>query len=194
MKVRRLLAFGGALICLGLAGCVAGAPAPTAPSTATTAAPIPGSEGRPESSRTGRSIVATSAAWTTPTGRISCRSDATSVRCEPTTTPTWSLDPPANCRVKHPTALRLTESGVDIDCSDDSTVGAARLGTGLTAWWRAGQDPQIRVEGVPQAALGYGSTIQVGAYVCTSLQVGITCADTRSGHGFELSTESVSFI
>lgn len=185
------MAFGGTAICLILAGCAAGSQTPGLPSEPS---PVVIPATTPSAEQSGRTIAAASAAWATPTGRISCRADATSVRCEPTQTPAWTLDPPASCTVPTPRALRLTEAGVQIDCSGGSTIGDARIGTGLTAWWQEGVDPQIRLAGVPQAALGYGSTIQVGAYVCTALQVGVSCADTRTGHGFEISTESVTFI
>lgn len=186
---KRLLAFGGALVCLAFTGCSAGT-VPTGQSDVPPAAS--GADATPE--RTSRTITATSAAWVTPTGGVSCRGDATSIRCEPTASPSWTLDKPAGCTAEQPTALRLREAGVDVDCSTQSTIGAARLGTGLTSWWTEGRDPQIRVGDVPQAALGYGSTIQIGSYVCTTLQVGVACADTRTGHGFEMSMESVTVL
>ncbi len=185
------MAFGGTLICLVLVGCAMQAQAPVTSSDIGRVVMSETGSAQPPSKKSGRDILATSAAFATPTGRISCRANASGVRCEPTQKPIWTLERPRNCQAPHPTALRLSAAGVEIDCSTDSAIGAARLGTELTAWWRAGHDPQIRVSGVPQAALGYGSTIQVGGYVCTALQVGVACRDSRGEHGFEMSAESV---
>jgi hypothetical protein len=39
--------------------------------------------------------------------------------------------------------------------------------------------------------LGYGRSVKVGPFRCTSRRIGMTCLVVRSGHGFELSRERV---
>ncbi|KQY04545.1 hypothetical protein ASD37_21855 [Mycobacterium sp. Root135] len=41
-----------------------------------------------------------------------------------------------------------------------------------------------------QEPLGYGSTWSIGTITCSSEQVGITCADSTSGHRFEISRDA----
>lgn len=106
--------------------------------------------------------------FTSPSGNIGCMLDSTFVRCD-IRQRDWAPPPrPPDC----PT---VTGYGQGIE-----------LG--------AGRSPQFVCAGDTahsnSDALAYGDSISAGVLRCTSAESGITCNDTRSGHGFTISRQA----
>lgn len=106
--------------------------------------------------------------FTSPSGNIGCMLDSSYVRCD-IQQRDWSPPPrPADCP-------SFTGYGQGIALS-------------------VGQRPQFVCAGDTaysnSAALGYGDSISAGPLSCASAESGITCRDTRSGHGFMISRQA----
>jgi hypothetical protein len=61
--------------------------------------------------------------------------------------------------------MQVSDDRADFVCAGDTTLGQG-------------------------ASLPYGSSLQRGVFVCDSAVAGITCHETKHGHGFFISRES----
>lgn len=101
-----------------------------------------------------------------PTGNIACVIGSGTTRCD-IADRSFKLPPkPANCDLDWGQGLSFTgNSGAEIVCAGDTTLN-------------------------PEApALGYGEVTRVGPVLCQSAPQGMSCANSKSGHGFFLSRE-----
>ena len=173
MQLRRwgvgLLATLAALTVLTAAGCTtqtAGSPIPAAPQGPASFLPsAPPSTGSTEAATTG------DASFSSPTGNIGCivfdKADLVEARCD-ISQKRWQPPPkPADCPVGYGQGLSLSDTA-GIFCAGDTALGATRQ-------------------------LAYGDALQVGRFLCTSRETGMTCENTRTRHGFELSQASYRF-
>jgi len=104
-------------------------------------------------------------------GNIGCivfdKADTVEARCD-ISQKRWQPPPkPADCPVDYGQGLALSDTA-GIVCAGDTAPGATRQ-------------------------LAYGDALQVGRFVCTSRETGMTCENTRTRHGFELSQASYRF-
>ncbi len=106
--------------------------------------------------------------FTSPTGNISCMIDPRLARCD-IQERDWSPPPrPAGC----PSSTGYG-NGVEVQ-------------PGRAAQFVCAGDSTYNENG----ALAYGDSIAAGTLRCTSMEIGMTCRDTRSGHGFTISRQS----
>lgn len=105
--------------------------------------------------------------FNSPTGTIGCVFFQGSVRCD-VAEHTWDLPPrPADCEFGYGQGLSISAGAEpEIVCAGDTTL--------------FGDYP----------TLAYGESVTVGALRCDSAEDGVTCRDTKSGHGFVVARES----
>lgn len=100
-----------------------------------------------------------------PSGNIGCFVDASGARCD-IRQRSWTPPPkPAACDLDYGQGIEVSSDHADFVCAGDTTLGA----------------------GPP---LPFGSSSQRGVFICESASAGMTCHETRHGHGFFISRES----
>lgn len=168
-------AVGVAAIALGLGLAPAGpgpAPAPPVASRAQSPAPSPSPASPPPSpspSPSPTSVPTGETTFASPSGTITCRVGAGSVTCDEADQTSWRLTPAdlASCGQSALAGLVLPAVGeARFDCRTDLLVPT------------------------PQRVLAYGQSITVGDITCASATTGVTCTNSRTGHGFFVSRES----
>jgi hypothetical protein len=104
--------------------------------------------------------------FSTPSGNIGCVMDPEFVRCDIAERSWEPPAAPASCEVDFGQGVQLAGRGrAELVCAGDTTLGA-------------------------DATLEYGATSKIGPYRCISAEAGITCQDSRTGHGFFLSQQT----
>lgn len=98
-----------------------------------------------------------------PSGNVSCMIDADWARCD-IIDRDWSPPPrPADCEFDYGQGISLAPGEqARFVCAGDTAFGADEV-------------------------LPYGESITAGVLRCESAESGITCRDTKTGHGFEIS-------
>jgi hypothetical protein len=100
-----------------------------------------------------------------PSGNIGCYVDATAVRCD-IGQRDWAPPPkPASCQLDYGNGISLTDAGPAVACAGDTVLNG----------------PDV---------LAYGDSSARGPFECTSSQAGVSCRDTSTGHGFDLSRQA----
>jgi hypothetical protein len=174
--MRRLLAL--PLLALSLAACSDGvhpaalAPATTAPASSApaTSAPVVTETPAPEATPSAKPAPRTydSKHFFTPSGGISCSVSDIGAVCE-AKDHTWDLPPkPKDCYLDWGgmVEVRRTEKA-ELACAGDTGFGVP-----------------------PEPVLAYGDSITMGDFRCTSARTGVTCANTETKHGFQVSRSS----
>jgi hypothetical protein len=115
-------------------------------------------------------IAGPSTLFSSPTGNIGCAIDKDYARCDIAQKDWAAPAAPASCPdLEYGDALEVSgDSAADFACHGDTTRGSDDV-------------------------LDYGDSIQAtraGVVVCTSSSAGMTCENTRSGHGFFISRQS----
>lgn len=106
------------------------------------------------------------ASFSTPTGNVGCVMDPQLVRCDIGERSWEPPPPPASCELDFGQGAQISGQGPgELVCAGDTTLGA-------------------------EQTLEYGQSSEVGPYSCISAEAGITCEDSRTGHGFFLSQQS----
>jgi hypothetical protein len=154
------------LVMLAAAGCttvVAGNPTAASQSSASSRSSAPSTSAGPTE------VVTTGdASFSSPTGNIGCvvfdKPDTVEARCD-ISQKRWQPPPkPADCQLAYGQGIALGDTAAVV-CAGDTALGAPKQ-------------------------LSYGSAVKVGRFLCTSREAGMTCENTQTGHGFELSQES----
>ena len=100
-----------------------------------------------------------------PSGNIGCFIDASGARCD-IRQRSWTPPPkPPGCDLDYGQGIEVSSDHADFVCAGDTTLG----------------------QGPP---LPFGSSSQRGAFICESASSGMTCHETRHGHGFFMARES----
>jgi uncharacterized protein DUF6636 len=104
--------------------------------------------------------------FTSPSGNVGCFIDAHYARCD-VMERDWSPPPrPADCEFDYGQGIGLAPGEEpEFMCAGDTALG--------------GGEP-----------LAYGQSIAAGVLRCDSAESGITCRDTKSGHGFAIAREA----
>jgi uncharacterized protein DUF6636 len=104
--------------------------------------------------------------FSTPSGNIGCVMDPEFVRCD-IAERSWEPPPaPSDCEVDFGQGVQISgQRRGQLVCAGDTTLGS-------------------------EETLEYGQTSKVGPYRCISAEAGITCQDSRTGHGFFLSKQT----
>ena len=200
------------LFCAALAGCLPSpAPSPTvavpaSPTAGSTSAPPP----QPSTSRPGPSEPGTpsvppasgaidvakhaSADFASPSGRIWCGLHADVALChfpfgdyQGKIPDSEDVCPGVGLDV---TGVQVTAAGSDYFCSGDPSAWPVH-GSTQVAWQKDTGFPFVKFDGQTLATLPYGRALSHGRYLCASETNGVTCADTRSGHGFRVARAGV---
>ena len=107
--------------------------------------------------------AAPSAWFASPSGNIGCYMTVSGVRCDVVQHSYVPPKKPATCAFAWGLSLQVTKAGKgSFRCVSDTVAGSKRI-------------------------LAYGRSITIGEFRCVSRTTGMTCVDTRTGHGFELS-------
>jgi hypothetical protein len=103
--------------------------------------------------------------FTSPSGNVGCYIDPTGARCD-ISERDWSPPPrPADCEFDYGQGISVSPGeNATFVCAGDTALG--------------GDQP-----------LAYGRSISAGVLVCDSAESGITCRDTKTGHGFAIARE-----
>jgi hypothetical protein len=115
-------------------------------------------------------VVSGETTFASPSGNITCRMDAGWVACD-VAQESWALTSAdlASCGQSALAGVRLSAAGkAAFDCRTDVLV------------------PD------PQQVLDYGQSVTVGDVTCASATSGVTCTNSRTGHGFFVSRQSFS--
>jgi hypothetical protein len=104
--------------------------------------------------------------FVSPSGNVSCMIDADWARCD-IIDRDWSPPPrPADCEFDYGQGISLAPSEqAQFVCAGDTAFGADEV-------------------------LPYGESITAGVLRCESAESGITCRDTKTGRGFDISREA----
>ncbi len=104
--------------------------------------------------------------FTSPSGNVGCFIDAHYARCD-VLERDWTPPPrPADCEFDYGQGIGLSPGEEpEFVCAGDTALG--------------GGEP-----------LAYGESISAGVLRCDSAESGITCRDTKSGHGFAIAREA----
>jgi hypothetical protein len=104
--------------------------------------------------------------FTSPSGNVGCYIDPTAARCD-ISERDWSPPPrPADCEFDYGQSISLSPGeNATFVCAGDTALGGGQ-------------------------PLAYGRSISAGVLVCDSAQSGITCRDTKTGHGFAIAREA----
>jgi hypothetical protein len=118
----------------------------------------------------GRADAASSAWFRSPSGNIGCYMTTTGVRCDVIEYAYTPSSKPAGCDFAWGPAFRVGLTGKGrFACVSDTVAGSTRV-------------------------LRYGKSITIGAFRCTSRATGMTCTDTKNGHGFTVSRLAYRFF
>ena len=113
--------------------------------------------------------ASSSAAFTqfsTPSKNIGCVSDFAFLRCDVRTTTVKAPPRPRSCDLDWGDAFQMSaSSGAHRLCHGDTALGGRRI-------------------------LGYGRSLRIGPFRCTSTMAGLTCRN-RAGHGWFLSRNPI---
>ena len=140
-----------------------------------------------------RKVTELAAGFATPSGRIVCIMEDSSVRCDfIATDKAWTSPEPKGCQLAWGDSLELTTTAGST-CHGDTLADTPALDSDVVGWRRSG-DPVAVVNGLSLAALPYGSSLLVGTLQCDSASTGITCKNTSTGHGFTMSREAYSIF
>jgi uncharacterized protein DUF6636 len=103
--------------------------------------------------------------FTSPSGNVGCIIDSAYVRCD-ISERDWSPPPrPADCEFDYGQGISLSRGErAAFVCAGDTALG--------------GGEP-----------LDYGQSVSAGLMQCDSAESGITCRDTKTGHGFTIARE-----
>lgn len=104
--------------------------------------------------------------FVSPTGNVSCMIDADWARCD-IIDRDWSPPPrPADCEFDYGQGISLAPGEqAEFVCAGDTAFG-------------------------PDEVLPYGESITAGVLRCESAELGITCRDIQTSHGFSISREA----
>jgi hypothetical protein len=104
--------------------------------------------------------------FTSPSANIGCRLEAANARCDVGEHVYTSGAKPSNCEQDWGDSLQVSDrGGVEWVCHGDTVIDKGAQ------------------------ALPYGKRSRQGSIVCASADTGMTCTETRSGHGFLISRE-----
>ena len=110
--------------------------------------------------------AASSATFSAPSRNIGCTMSTASVRCDAITYSYRPTTKPASCYFAWGPSMQVTTTGKGrFRCVSDTVAGSSRI-------------------------LAYGKSTTVGRFKCTSRTTGMTCINTRNGHGFRISRTS----
>ena len=103
--------------------------------------------------------------FTSPSGNVGCYIDPTGARCD-ISERDWSPPPrPADCEFDYGQGISLSPGeNATFVCAGDTALGGGQ-------------------------PLAYGRSISAGVLVGDSAQSGMTCRDTKTGHGFAIARE-----
>jgi hypothetical protein len=108
----------------------------------------------------------TSAWFSSPSRNLGCYVTTTSVRCDAIAFSYTPPPKPASCHLNWGPSIHVTTSGrARFGCISDTVDGSMRI-------------------------LRYGDSIAIASFRCTSRITGVTCSDTRDGHGFRIARAS----
>nr|WP_221378600.1 DUF6636 domain-containing protein [Actinoplanes polyasparticus] len=106
--------------------------------------------------------VVDEAMFRTPSQNIACALNDSEVRCD-IVRKTWKPPAkPADCELDWGNGLAVTGGRVTFTCAGDTLVGTS------------------------ETTLEYGQALRSGSVRCDSENVGLTCKDDETGHGFTL--------
>ena len=116
-------------------------------------------------------VEAGPSAWfSSPSKNIGCYMTLSSVRCDVISHSYRPAPKPASCHFAWGPSLQVRTTGKGgFRCVSDTVAGSARI-------------------------LNYGASLTVGPFTCTSRTTGMTCTDTKDGHGFRISRTSYSLF
>lgn len=197
------------LLVAGLAGCLRPPVPPATPSGSPTPVTSPADAPRPGpgSSQPGTPAASTPsvagaidvaryevADFATPSGRIWCGLQASLALChfpfgdfQGTIPDSERACPGEGLDV---TGIEVTSAGSRYFCSGDPSAWPVR-GEQRVAWHKNTGFPFVSFDGQTLATLPYGRALKYGRYLCRSETVGVTCANTSTGHGFRVARAGV---
>ena len=112
-------------------------------------------------------VPATLVHFKTPSGNIGCIGNKTRLRCDIVRTSVRPPPKPLTCEFDWGNAFQLLPRfAAHRICVSDSALGARRV-------------------------LGYGKSLRIGPFLCTSRRSGLTCT-SRTRHGFFLSRDRIN--
>lgn len=112
-------------------------------------------------------VPATLVHFKTPSGNIGCIGNTTRLRCDIVRTSVKPTPKPLTCDFDWGNAFQLLPRfAAHRLCVSDSALGARRI-------------------------LGYGKSLRIGPFLCTSRRSGLTCT-SRTRHGFFLSRDRIN--
>jgi hypothetical protein len=169
------------LILVGLgAGLLSGCGGPHSASTASSPSMRPATTASPAPNESPAGLTGTEAPGTaelrvvtelvgfrSPSSNVGCYLDVDYVRCD-VAEANWSPPPrPADCEFDYGQGITLVPRGrAEFVCAGDTALAP------------------------DGSALGYGESIMAGPLRCDSAESGITCRDTKTGHGFAIAREA----
>jgi hypothetical protein len=138
-------------------------PAKTGPATPTESTRAPKTE-PPET--TEPDAATDLVGFTSPSGNVGCIADSAYVRCD-ISERDWTPPPrPADCEFDYGQGISLSlGKEAAFVCAGDTALGGGK-------------------------PLDYGQSVSVGLMQCDSAESGITCRDTKTGHGFTIAREA----
>jgi hypothetical protein len=100
----------------------------------------------------------------------------------------WTVARPENCQFHWGDTLFLLDTAKAGCVIEAGYAGAIMypMNQGSQTWWHDG-DPTVHKYGATLAALPYGSSLQVGWARCSMETAGVTCTNSRTGHGIIVS-------
>jgi hypothetical protein len=104
--------------------------------------------------------------FTSPSGNVGCIIDSAYVRCD-IAERNWSPPPrPADCEFDYGQGISLSRGEeAAFVCAGDTALGGGK-------------------------PLDYGQSVSAGLMQCDSAESGVTCRDTKTGHGFTIAREA----
>jgi hypothetical protein len=107
-------------------------------------------------------VAAPSAWFSSPSKNLGCYMTSVNVRCDAIVFSYTPPPKPASCHLNWGPSIHLAETGTGhFGCISDTVSGSSRI-------------------------LHYGASITISVFRCTSRTTGVTCIDTRDGHGFRI--------
>lgn len=134
--------------------------------------------------------------FATPSGRIWCALTADNALChfprgyQGTIPPGQQVCPGEGLDV---TGVSVTASGPRYFCSGDPSAYPV-AGRDEVRWHLGTGYPFVTYDGFSLAVLPYGKSLRDGAYVCSSAETGVTCANGTTTHGFRIALAGVVFF
>lgn len=162
-----IFAVAGSIALLTLSAC-ANSPEPARTSASSAATTASATQSAPDTSTTTAKPqpvdreVFTYTGFISPTGNVSCMIDVDLARCD-IIDRDWSPPPrPADCEFDYGQGIEIVPGEpAAFVCAGDTAFGA-------------------------EDVLAYGDAIMAGPLRCESVDAGITCRDTGTGHGFTI--------